>query len=66
MANDTSSYPKNKGEISSPNTDSVITSLKEEQKNSLPVRHNEHYGEFKKGASIIETPATDIITRGGK
>jgi len=63
---ETSSYPTNKGEIASPNNDAVVTSLKEANggKNSTPVNHNEHVESFNKGASIIETPATGIITRG--
>lgn len=57
-------YSANKGEIASPNTDSVVDSLKEAHgKGSLPVRHNEHYGSFEKGSSIIETPATDTIVK---
>lgn len=59
-------YGANKGgEIASPNTDSVVTGLKEVHggKSSLPVRHNEHYGDFNKGSSIIESPATDSIVK---
>jgi len=70
MANskgETTPYSPNKGgEIASPATDSIVNSLKEGQGRSLPVRHNVHTGSFSKGAKIIETPATDIITRGGK
>ena len=64
---ETSPYPANKGgEIASPNTDAVVSSLKRGEKNSLHVNHNVHTGSFNKGAKSIETPATDIITRGGK
>lgn len=57
-------YKANKGEIASPNTDAVVDSLKETHGgSSLPVRHNEHYGSFEKGSSIINTPATDGIVK---
>lgn len=66
-SNETTPYQPNKGgEIASPNTDSIVNSLKEGSSRSLPVRHNIHTGSFAKGSRIIETPATDIITRGGK
>ncbi len=57
-------YGANKGEIATPATNSVVDSLKESHGSgsSLPVRHNEHYGSFNKGASIIESPATDNVT----
>lgn len=66
---DKDSYSANKGEIASPNTDSVVDSLKEVHggKGSMSVRHNEHTPSpsFNKGASIIETPATDSIVKKG-
>lgn len=65
---ETSPYSPNKGgEIASPATDAIVTSLKEvSHKGGFPVTHNPHVGSFNKGAKSIETPATDIITRGGK
>lgn len=63
MKEGTTPYPANKGEIASPATDSVVDSLKEGSKNSLPVNHNVHHFSFDKGASEIETPATDSIVK---
>lgn len=67
MADDSSSYKANKGgEIASPQTESIVNSLKEVHggKGSTSVRHNEHYGSFAKGSSTINTPATDSIVKG--
>jgi len=64
---ETSPYKANKGgEIASPNTDSVVGSLKRGEGKSLHVNHNRHLFSLNKGARTIETPATDIITRGKK
>lgn len=67
MAKDKSSvYSANRGEIASPATDTIVGSLKEGTRNSLPVNHNKHVLDFNRSGGQIETPATDSIVKNKK
>lgn len=61
---DSSPYPATKGQIASPATDSIVSSLKRGKRNSMPVNHNQHMNiPFTKKGGTIETPATDGIVK---